>query len=105
VGYDSNLGPKWIIVDWWHTVKVLKAHYRQWHILCIGGKCVHELGRVGLKGFFNPTHYGGLKKIQPNPTHHKGTTQPNPTHIDRVGSGWTHRLDSYLFIYLLLLLL
>ena len=33
---------------------------------------VHGLGWVWLRGFFDPTHHGGSKKIQPNPT------QPNP---------------------------
>ena len=27
-------------------------------------------------GFFYPTHYGGSKKIQPNPIHHINPTQP-----------------------------
>ena len=48
-------------------------------------KGVHELGWVKLRGFFNPTHHGGLKKIQPNPTHHKGPTQPIWIGLDRVG--------------------
>ena len=30
-------------------------------------KGVHESGWVKFRGFFNPTHHGGLKKIQPNP--------------------------------------
>ena len=37
---------------------------------------VHGLGWAGLREFFDPTHHGGLKKIQ-----------PNPTHMDRVGLG------------------
>ena len=44
---------------------------------------------VGLRGFFDLTHHGGSKKIQPNltqpnPTYHISPTQPNPTHMDRV---------------------
>ena len=31
---------------------------------------VHGSGWVRLRGFFDPTHHGGSKKIQPNPTHH-----------------------------------
>ena len=30
---------------------------------------VHGSGCVRLMGFFDPTHYGGSKKIQPNPIH------------------------------------
>ena len=33
-------------------------------------------GWVGLRGFFDPTHHGGSKKIQPNLTHHISPTQP-----------------------------
>ena len=40
-------------------------------------------GWVGLREFFDPTHHGGSKKIQPNPTHHISPTQPNPTYM-----GW-----------------
>ena len=29
---------------------------------------MHKSGWVGLREFFDPTHYGGLKKIQTNPT-------------------------------------
>ena len=51
---------------------------------------VHGSGWVGLRRFFDPTHHGGLKKIQLNPTHHIGPTQPNPTHMGRVEPmGWT----------------
>ena len=32
------------------------------------GKSVHGLGWVELKNFYNLTHYGGLKKIQPSLT-------------------------------------
>ena len=55
------------------------------------------MGRI--KGiFFNPTHHDGLKKIQPNSTHHISPTKPNPTHMVRVEPvGWT--------TFLLLLLL
>ena len=63
------------------------------------GRGVHGSSWVGLGGFFDPTHHGGFKKIQPNPTHYKGTTQPKPTHIDWVEPmGWT------IFFLLLLLL-
>ena len=37
---------------------------------------VHGSGWVGLRGFFDPTHHGGSKKIQPNLTHHISPTQP-----------------------------
>ena len=39
---------------------------------------VHGSGWVELRGFFDPTHHGGTKKIKPNPTHHINPTQPNP---------------------------
>ena len=39
------------------------------------------MGRV--KGIFDPTHYGELKKIQPNPTHHI-----SPTQLTWVGLDW-----------------
>ena len=60
------------------------------------GRGVHGLGWVGLGGFFDPTHHGGFKKIQLNPTHYRGSTQPNPTHID-----WVEPMDwtIYFFYY------
>ena len=30
MGHDSNLGPKWTIVDWWKTVNVLKPIMSWW---------------------------------------------------------------------------
>ena len=39
---------------------------------------VHGSGWVGLRGFFDPTCHGGSKK---------NSTQPNLTHMGRVGSG------------------
>ena len=42
---------------------------------------VHGSGWVELRRFFDLTHHGGSKKIQPNPTHHINPTQPNPTHM------------------------
>ena len=45
---------------------------------------VHGLGWVGLRGFFDPTHHGGSKKIQPNPTHHINPTQPTWVGLGRV---------------------
>ena len=35
---------------------------------------VHRSSWVGLRGIFDPTHHGGSKKIQPNPTHHISPT-------------------------------
>ena len=40
---------------------------------------VHGSSWVRLKGIFDPTHHGGLKNIQPNPTH-MGRVEP---------MGWT----------------
>ena len=39
-------------------------------------RSVHGSGWVRLRGFFDPTHHGGSKKIRPNPTHHIIPTQP-----------------------------
>ena len=60
---------------------------------------VHGSGWVGLRGFFDPTHHGGSKKIQPNPTQpnpslKSNPTQPNPTHMGRVES-----MDLTIFYY------
>ena len=43
------------------------------------------MGQVGLMKFFDPTHHGGLKKIQPNSTHCISPTQPNPHESSWVG--------------------
>ena len=51
---------------------------------------------VELSGFFNPTYHGGLKKF--NPTQPITGIQPNPR-----GSGWTHGLDNFFKLLLLLL--
>ena len=48
-------------------------------------RSVHGSGWVRLRGFFDPTHHSGSKKIQPNPTHHISPTQPNPTQPTWVG--------------------
>ena len=57
------------------------------YIQCLFGYClllktrdVHGLGWVRFSGFFDSIHHGGLKKIQPNPTHHV-----NPTQLTWVG--------------------
>ena len=52
---------------------------------------MHGTGLVELRGFFDPTHHGESKKIQ-----------PNPTHMGRVESGWTHEFDKLLLLLLLL---
>ena len=44
----------------------------------LGIKDVHGSSWVGLRGFFDLTHYGGSKKIQPNPTQLITYVQPNP---------------------------
>ena len=49
-----------------------------------GSRSVHESDWVGLREFFDLTHYDGFKKIQPNSTHYVSPTQPNPTHMGRV---------------------
>ena len=63
---------------------------------------VHRSSLIGLRGFFDPTHYGGSKNIQPNPTHHISLTQSNPTYMGRVGSSWMHGFDKFLSLLLLL---
>jgi len=41
---------------------------------------------IKLRSFFNPTYYDRIEKTQPNPTHHRSSTQPNPTRLDpRIG--------------------
>ena len=37
---------------------------------------MHGSSWVGLRGFFDPAHHGGSKKIQHNPTYHISPTQP-----------------------------
>ena len=37
---------------------------------------MHGSGWVKLRGVFDPTHHGGLKKIQLNPTYYISPTQP-----------------------------
>ena len=32
------------------------------YVCVVGSRGVHRLGRVGLRGFFDPTHHGGSKK-------------------------------------------
>jgi len=60
---------------------------------------VHGSGWVGFRGIFDLTHHGGLKKIQPNPTHHISPTQPTWVRLGQVEPiGWTN------FLLLLLLL-
>ena len=45
---------------------------------------------IRLRGFFDLTLHGRLKKIQSNLTHHISPTQPNPHGSDRVEPmGWT----------------
>ena len=56
------------------------------------------MGQVELREFFDSAHHGGSKKIQPNPMNHISPTQPNPIHMGRVGSGWTHGFDKLLLL-------
>ena len=52
-------------------------------------RSVHGSDWVELREFFDPTHYGGSKKIQPNPTHHISPTQPTWVGLGRVEfMGW-----------------
>ena len=61
-------------------IVILFLHYED-----LSNKGMHGLGWVKLRKFFDPTHHGGSKKIQPNSTYHISSTQPNP-----YGSGWTN---------------
>ena len=56
-----------------------------------------HLGVHGEEIFWpNPSWW--VKKIQPNLTYHISPTQSNSTHMDWVGSGWTHEFDKKKFI-------
>ena len=50
------------------------------------------MGQV--KGFFDPTHHGRLKKIQLNSTHHRGPTQPT-----WIGLGWVEPMGLTVFYF------
>ena len=66
--------------------------------LCAISRGVHGSSWIGLRGFFDPIHHGGSKKIQPNPTYHISPTQPIWVGLGRVElMSWTN--------FLLLLLL
>ena len=50
---------------------------------------MHGWDWVGLREFFDPTHHGGSKKIQPNPAHHISPTQPTWVGLGRIEPiGW-----------------
>ena len=59
--------------------KVLSIESSSWVRVC--------MGRV--EGIFWPNPPWWVKK---------NSTQPNPTHMDRVGSGWTHGFDIFIII-------
>ena len=56
-----------------------------------------ELSQVKRSFWTNPPS----KKIQSNTTHHISPSQPNPTHMGQVGSGWTHGLDKFFFFIII----
>ena len=71
------------------------AFFNLWVVnIRAGTRGMHGTGLVELRGFFDPTHHGESNKIQ-----------PNPTHMGRVESGWTHEFGKFLLLLLLLLLL
>ena len=62
------------------------------------GVCMGRVGS-GWGDFLTQSTMVGQKKIQPNPTHHINPTQPNPTHMGQVGSGWTHGFEKKKYYY------
>ena len=88
------------------NLKILSIHYKinfKYYTKNVGG---HGYGYVwfGLgwvEEIFRPNPSWWVKK---NPTQPNPSQGFNPTHIDRVGSGWTHGLNIFYFILLLLLL-
>ena len=73
-----------------HNFTFLKLYYRFYQvsnftaISLVSSSGVHGSGWVGLRGFFDPTHHGGSKKIQLNPTHHINPTQPTWVGLGRI---------------------
>ena len=60
---------------------------------------MHGSGWVELRGFFYLTHHGGLKKIQPNPTHHISLT-----HMGWVGLGWVKPMGLTIFFIITIII-
>ena len=65
--------------------------------LCAISRGVHGSSWIGLRGFFDPIHHDGSKKIQPNPTHYINLTQLNPTHM-----GWVEPMSLTNFIIIII---
>ena len=61
--------------------------------------CIDPVGS-GWGDFLTQPTMVGKKKIQLNSTHHISPTQPNPTHMGRIGSGWTRGFDNLLLLLL-----
>ena len=56
-----------------------------------------------MRGFFNPTHHGGLKKS--NPTQPITGVQPNPTQPTWIGLGQVEPMGWAVFIFIIIFLL
>ena len=54
------------------------------------------MGRVDGIFWPNPPWWVKKNSTQPNPSH-----KSNPTHMSRVGSGWTHEFDKFSLLLLL----
>ena len=74
-----------------HGTDKPKIVYKTRTYIFLVGVCMSQ---VGLRGFFDPTHHGGSKKIQPNPTHHISSTQPTWVRL-----GWVEPMDLTNFYY------
>ena len=68
----------WVLTLWWSCelrASAMAMKVQPWRLGLCGGQemsmGVHRLGWVWLRGFFDPTHHGGSKKIQFNPTQPK----------------------------------
>ena len=60
---------------------------------------VHGSGWIGLREFFDPTHHGGLKKIQPITG-----VQPNPTQPTWIRLGWVKPMGWTIFIIITIII-
>ena len=56
------------------------------------------MGRVVRIFLTQPTMVGQKKFNPPNPSH-----KSNPTHMGRVGSGWTHGFDKFIIIIIIII--
>ena len=62
MGHDSNLGPKWTIVDWWKTVNVLKPIIGNDTDCELMGWTLEDFGRNGASTFLLIINWGERDK-------------------------------------------